>query len=416
VWDAISYDSELNLVYFGTGNGTFFDQSKRSPAGGDNLFIASTLAVNADTGRLVWHYQEAPGEGWDYDAVQPFILTDLKIGGAVRKILMQASKDGFFYILDRKTGELLSAEKFVPITWADRVDMKTGRPVEAAGAHNYKNGWNGSSYVSPSPVGGHNWNPMAYDPQTGLVYIPAIENGQTGLFSGKAFLRAWDPIQSKIVWDVPVGEYADHGGVLATAGGIVFQGTVPGQFRAYDAQTGRLLKDIDVGTSIIAAPMTYSIAGVQYVAVMAAWGGGGWSWVHPEAAFDKRGNAGRIIVFKLGGGPTPKPASLPPVGPLPQPPAQTGSADTIKRGAALFSSNCGSCHVNDTGSLAPDLRRMPPGTHEDFMQIVLGGVLANAGMPPFDGVLSPDDASAIHDYLTSLAWDAYKAQRASPKN
>lgn len=416
VWDRIHYDPELNLVYFGTGNGTFFDQSKRSPAGGDNLFIASILALNPDTGRLVWYYQEAPGEGWDYDAVQPLILTDLKLAGKVRKVLMQAAKTGFFYILDRKTGQVLSAEKFVPVTWADRVDLKTGRPVEAAGARNYKNGWNGSSFISPSPMGGHNWNPMAYDPQTGLVYIPAIENGQTGLFSGKTFLRAWDPIRSKIVWDLPLSDWWDHAGVLATAGGLVFQGTGPGHFCAYDAQTGKLLKDIDVGTTIIAAPMTYSIAGEQYVAVMAAWGGGGWSWVHPDAAFHQRGNAGRILVFKLDGGPTPIPALLPPIGPIPQPPAQTGSPDTIKHGAALFGANCASCHVNEAGSLAPDLRRMRPEIHDAFHQIVLDGVFVNAGMPPYAGVLSPEEADAIHAYLISISWQAYKEQQAAPKN
>ena len=416
VWDAISYDPELNLVYFGTGNGTFRDQSKRSSAGGDNLFIASILAVNADTGRLVWHYQEAPGEEWDYDTVQPFILTDLKINGQPRKVLMQASKTGFFYILDRKTGEVLSAEKFVPVTWADRVDLNTGRPIETAGARNYKNNWNGPSFISPSPAGGHNWNAMAYDPQTGLVYIPAIENGQTALFSGKGFLRAWDPIRSKVVWDVPMAGYWDHAGVLATGGSLVFQGTGSGHFRAYDAERGKLLRDIDVGTSIMAAPMTYAIGGVQYVAVMAAWGGAEWSQVHPEAAYVQRENDGRILVFKLDGKSTPKPAMLPPVGPIPQPPAQSGSAETIKRGATLFSSNCGFCHVNQTGSLAPDLRRMPPGVHQDFQQIVRGGVLANAGMPPFESVLSPEDASAIHNYLISQAWDAYKAQQAARKN
>jgi quinohemoprotein ethanol dehydrogenase len=416
VWDMIHYDPELNLVYLGTGNGTFFDQSRRSPAGGDNLFIASILAVNADTGRLVWHYQEAPGEGWDYDAVQPLILTDLKLGGKLRKVLMQASKTGFFYILDRKTGQLLSAEKYVPVTWADHVDLKTGRPVEVEGARAYKNAWNGSTFISPSPMGGHNWNPMSYDPQTGLVYIPAIENGQTSMFSGKAFLRAWDPIRSKIVWDIPMSGYWDRPGVLATAGGLVFQGTGPGHFRAYDAGTGKLLKDIDVGTTIIAAPMSYSIDGVQYVAVMAAWGGGGWSFVFPESASYQRGNEGRIIAFKLDGGPTPKPALLPPIEPIPQPPAQSGSPETIQRGGTLFSANCGSCHVNQPRSLAPDLRRMRPEMHDAFRQIVLGGALVNAGMPPYDGVLSAEETDAIHDYLISLSWEGYKAQQAAPKN
>jgi quinohemoprotein ethanol dehydrogenase len=416
VWDAMVYDPQLNLLYFGTGNGTFFDQSRRSPAGGDNLYIASVLAVNPDTGRLVWHYQEVPGDQWDFDVVQPMILADLKIGGKERKVLMHASKPGFFYILDRKTGEVLSAEKYVPVTWASHVDLKTGRPVEAADARDYKYSSNGKRFISPSPMGGHNWNPMSYDPKTGLVYIPEIENGQTGIFSGKSFLRAWDPIQSKIVWEVPMSDWWDRPGVLATAGDIVFQGTGPGHFCAYDAQTGKKLKDIDVGTTIIAAPMSYMVDGVQYVAVMAAWGGGGWNFPHPESAAYQRGNAGRIIAFKLDGGPTPKPDLLPPIQPIPQPPPLTASADTIKRGQTLFAANCSTCHANQPRTGTPDLRRMTPETHDAFKQIVLGGILKNAGMPPWDGVLSPEDVDAIHAYLISISWDAYNKQQAAPKN
>jgi quinohemoprotein ethanol dehydrogenase len=416
VWDSMVYDPELNLLYFGTGNGTFFDQSRRSPAGGDNLYIASILAINPDTGRLVWHYQEVPGDQWDFDTLQPIVLASLKIGGKTRKILMQASKDGFFYIIDRKTGEVLSAEKFVPVTWASHVDLKTGRPVEVADARNYKYSSNGKGYISPSPMGGHNWNPMSYDPDNGLVYIPSIENGQTGIFTGKAFLRAWDPIQSKVVWDVPMSDWWDRPGILATAGGLVFQGTGPGHFCAYDAATGKKLKDIDVGTTIIAAPMSYSLDGVQYVAVMAAWGGGGWNFAHPESAAYQRGNEGRIIVFKLDGGATPKPDLLPPIEPIPQPPALTASAETVKHGATLFAANCATCHANQPRTGTPDLRRMSTESHDAFKQIVLGGALEKAGMPPWAGVLTPEDADAIHAFLISLAWDGYNKQQAAPKN
>jgi len=416
VWDSMVYDPELNLLYFGTGNGTFFDQSRRSPTGGDNLYIASILAINPDTGRLVWHYQEVPGDQWDFDTLQPIVLASLKIGGKNRKILMQASKDGFFYIIDRKTGEVLSAEKFVPVTWASHVDLKTGRPVEVADARDYKYSSNGKGYISPSPMGGHNWNPMSYDPKNGLVYIPAIENGQTGIFTGKTFLRAWDPIQSRVVWDVPMSDWWDRPGVLATAGGLVFQGTGPGHFCAYDAATGKKLKDIDVGTTIIAAPMSYSLDGVQYVAVMAAWGGGGWNFAHPESAAYQRGNEGRIIVFKLDGGATPKPDLLPPIQPIPQPPPLTASAETVKRGATLFAANCATCHANQPRTGTPDLRRMTTESHDAFKQIVLGGALEKAGMPPWAGVLTPEDADAIHAFLISLAWDAYNKQQAAPKN
>ena len=425
-WDGITYDPELNLVYFGTGNGSYSDQSKRSPSGGDNLFIDSILALNADTGRLVWYYQETPGDQWDYDAIPMLTLTDLKIDGKVRKVLMQASKNGFFYVLDRKTGKLLSAEKIVPVTWADHVDLKTGRPVEAEGARNYKHFRNGSKFISPGPAGAHAWQPMAYDPQTGIVYVPVFENDPTANFpAGKAFLRAWDPVRSKIVWDVPMMAGWDHPGVLATAGGLVFQGTGSGHFRAYDAETGKLLEDIDVGTTIIAAPMSYSVGGVQYVAVMAAWGGGGWAHVYPESANYQRGNEGRIVAFKLDGGPTPKPTLLPPIQPMKQPPPLTASAETIQRGAALFKTmDCGHCHVFAPRSI--DLRRLMPGLSRDAVQqIVLGGVLVQGGMPAFnkpaksagwdgDGVLTPDDVDAIYAYLLSASWDLYKTQQATP--
>ncbi len=416
VWGDMAYDPDLNLVYFGTGNGTFYDQSRRSPAGGDNLYIASIMALNADSGRLAWYYQEAPGDSWDYDATQPIVLADLKFGGANRKVLMQAAKTGFFYVLDRKTGRLLSAEKFVPVTWAERVDLRTGRPIFAAGVHDFRNNFNGKVYLHPASMGGHNWNPMSYDPKTGLVYIPEIENSDTGLFAGQTFLRAWNPILGRHVWATPAGYWWDHAGVLSTAGGLVFQGNAPGQLIVYDAATGEKRKEIDCGSTIIAAPMSYEVDGVQYVAVMAAWGGGGWSWVHSEDAAYQRGNEGRIIAFRLDGGVVPIPPLLPPVQPIPQPPPLTASAAVVKQGGALFGAHCASCHVNQPGSLAPDLRRMTKETHDAFNQIVLRGVLQNAGMPPWDDVLSQADAGAIHEYLISISWDAYNKQQAAPNN
>ncbi|HVB88496.1 MAG TPA: PQQ-dependent dehydrogenase, methanol/ethanol family [Candidatus Dormibacteraeota bacterium] len=415
VWDAIDYDPELNLLYFGTGNGTFYNREQRSPDGGDNLFISSIIALNPDTGRMVWYYQEVPGDQWDFDVVQPIIMTNLKIDGVMHKVLMQAPKPGFFIILDRKTGKLLSANPYVPITWAKYVDLKTGRPVEAADARSFKYSTNGKSFIQPSPMGGHNWDPMSWDPQTGLVYIPAIENGQTSLFSGKTFLRAWDPIRGKAVWNVPLSDWWDHPGVMSTAGGLVFQGTGDGYFRAYSAETGKMLKQIFVGTTIVAAPMTYEIDGVQYVAVMAAWGGGGWNFAHPNSAVYQRGNDGRILAFKLGGGATPVPPLLPPLGPIPTPPAQTGTPQQIAQGETLFQAHCSSCHLNMPRSLAPDLRRLTPEQHAAFQQIVRGGIFQNAGMPPWKGVLSEQDVKNIHDYVISLQWMAYDVQQLSKK-
>jgi quinohemoprotein ethanol dehydrogenase len=415
VWDAIDYDPELNLLYFGTGNGTFFNREQRSPSGGDNLFISSIIALNPDTGRMVWYYQEVPGDQWDFDVVQPIIMTNLKIGGVMHRVLMQAPKPGFFIILDRKTGKLLSANPYVPITWAKYVDLKTGRPVEAPDARDYKYSTNGKNYIQPSPMGGHNWDPMSWDPQTKLVYIPAIENGQSTLFSGNTYLRAWDPLRGKAAWNVKLTNWWDHAGVMSTAGGLVFQGTGPGYFRAYNAETGKILKEIFVGTTIVAAPMTYEIDGVQYVAVMASWGGGGWNFAHPRSAAYQRGNDGRILAFKLGGGPTPVPPLLPPIGPFPQPPAQAGTPQDIARGETLFQAHCSSCHLNLPRSLAPDLRRLTPEEHASFQQIVRDGLFQNAGMPPWDNVLSKQDVDDIHDYLISLSWLAYDVQQATQK-
>ncbi len=415
VWDAIQYDPELNLVYFGTGNGTFYNREQRSPDGGDNLYISSIIALNPDTGRMAWYYQEVPGDQWDFDVVQPLILTDLKIDGTVHKVIMQAPKPGFFMIIDRKTGKLLSANPYVPVTWAKYVDLKTGRPVEAPDARDFKYSVNGKKYIEPSPMGGHNWDPMSWDPQTGLVYIPAIENGQSTLFSGNAYLRAWDPIRGKAVWNVKMTDWWDHPGVMSTAGGLVFQGTGDGYFNAYDAKTGRKLKSIFTGTTIVAAPMTYEIDGVQYVAVMAAWGGGGWNFAHPNSAVYQRGNEGRILAFKLNGGSTPVPPLLPPLPPFPKPPAQTGTAQTIKEGQQLFSDHCASCHLNMDRSLAPDLRRLPPAAHTEFQQIVRGGILQVAGMPPWSGVLTAKQVDAIHDYVISLDWQAYNSQQPQRK-
>ena len=293
------------------------------------------------------------------------------------------------------------------------MDLKTGRPLELPGVREYHNEFNGQKYIHPDAMGGHNWNAMAWDPQNGLMYIPEIENGETGIFTGNTYLRAWDPLRSKTVWQLGPFEWWDHAGVLATAGGLVFQGTGPGHFCVYDAETGKKLKDIDVGTTVVAAPMTYAVGGVQYVAVMAGWGGGGWSWSHPTSAAYIYGNEGRILVFKLDGGPTPKPQPLPPLGPLPQPPPLTASAEAVKHGGELFAANCTRCHSNDERSLALNLRRMSPESHEAFQQIVIDGVLQRGGMPLWKGFLSPQEVDDIHAYLISISWDAYRAQSAA---
>jgi quinohemoprotein ethanol dehydrogenase len=464
-WDGMAYDPELNLLYVGTGNGVPHPRKLRSPAGGDNLFLSSILAIDPDSGRLVWHYQTTPADNWDYTATQKMILADLEIRGRKRSVLMQAPKNGFFYVLDRKTGELLSAEPFVQVNWASHIDPETGRPVETGKADYSLE----PKLVFPSLYGGHNWQPMSYSESTGLVYIPAIEepavfameepfvyqkggyntsanylfplrDGLVSLwgesrrpknmpslealtagqpdYTTRGFLRAWDPVNQRLVWEKETsGDFVGHrfatwngGGVMSTAAGLVFQGRGTGDLVILDAATGAELHSIDVGTSMTAAPMTYLLGGEQYVAIMAGAGGLHATSPPPGTAAYRYGNQGRIVAFKLGGGPVPHRAEIvrnqsgfvrPPV-------ERRGSEPRIALGARLFERNCSRCHTNSGDGGIPDLRSMSKETHGEFLDVVLRGTRAQRGMVGFEGVLSAADAGAIHDYLIDLAWRTYE--------
>ena len=295
-WDGLAYDPAANLVYVGTGNGSPWARDHRSPGGGDNLYLSSIVALNADTGRYVWHYQTTPGDDWDYNAAQQMILADLTINGRPRKVLLQAPKNGFFYVIDRLTGELLSAQPFTTVTWATHIDLKTGRPVETPEARYGTKG----ARLSPSAVGAHHWPPMAFNPTTGLVYFPGQETsmvfknvdtfdfkeGQwnTGTLLGAAgaaaaaaaapaapaapgrrgFFVAWDPVANAERWRI---DFNPSGGALSTAGQLVFVGDSGGKFRALDAATGKTLWEHQLMAGI-ATPVTYELDGKQYVAVM----------------------------------------------------------------------------------------------------------------------------------------------------
>ncbi len=393
-WDAFAYDPKLNLVYIGTGNGSPWAQKWRSPGGGDNLFLASIVALDANTGAYVWHYQTTPGEQWDYTATQQMILADLNIGGRTRQVIMQAPKNGFFYVLDRKTGELLSAEKFSSINWAAGVDMKTGRPIENPAVRYGLV----PTLVSPGAGGAHNWNPMAYSPITKLVYLPVSETymayaaadsydmdkhqGLGTSFTGydaerkaiadyadahtKGWLSAWNPVTQKEAWRVP-HPLNGSGGVLATAGNLVFQGTIGMTMAAYRADTGKKVWEMPVQNVAIAAPITYVVDGVQYIAVNAGWGGG---LAHVERAkyTSLYLSKPRLLVFKLGGT-----AKLPPLPPasmtvpeLQPPPKVTGPADMIARGEQLYGTNCVLCHGIAARGGVKDLRHMSTATHGAF--------------------------------------------------
>ena len=450
-WDALVYDPILELLYVGTGNAALWNYAERSPAGGDNLFLTSILAIDPKDGSLAWHYQQVPGDRWDYTATQPIILADILFEGEQRKVLMQAPKNGYFYILDRETGEFLSAENFVPVNWGT-VDPDTGVPTVDEDAVDWTR--QGPKLIFPSAMGGHNWHPMSYSQHSGLVYIPAIEAGMvqyantephvhqpggwnTGvntifgqalptdpatapgplraliasgeLYAGQpdttsgGYLRAWDPIQQEAVWEVETAGTWDRAGVMSTGGGLVFSGTATGYFRAYDDRSGEILREIEVGTSIMAAPMSYTVAGEQYIAVMAGWGGGGWNVPPPESAAWQRDNAGRLLVFKLDGDEVPLPSLLEDPGPIPEPPESRVDAETIEQGAALFGQYCATCHAMTPRTGSADLRRMSATVHDSFESIVLGGAYKPLGMPQFDDVLNSADAQAIRAYLIGVA-------------
>jgi len=422
-WDAISYDPDLNLVYFGAGNGIEWARNYRTASKGDNLFTSSIVALNADTGEYVWHYQATPGEEWDFDAVQQLILADLTIDGRPRKVIMQANKNGFFYVLDRRDGKLISATAFVPVNWASGVDPKTGRPIENPGIRYDLTGK--PANMMPGALGAHSWQPMAYNPKTGLVYIPAQEIGLEftpveGLATSplgwniavaitntpgiKGYLIAWDPVRRKEVWRAAyLGPW--NGGTLTTAGNLVVQGDASGSFNAYRADTGEMLWSTPAQSAVMAGPMTYEVNGEQYIAVLSGWGGAFPLFQGKEAA--KSGNllnVSRVLAFKVGGT-----AVLPAPPPQPQvvlnPPPETAAAATVAKGTGLYAQYCGACHGENAigGGVVPDLRASNFLGNDFFFEIVLNGAMKDAGMAPFKAVLDQKDATAIRAYLIKRA-------------
>ena len=433
-WDAISYDPVLDLLYLGTGNGSPWNHMRRSGGKGDNLFLSSILALRPDTGEYVWHFQTTPGEAWDYTATQQITLADLTIAGRTRKVLMQAPKNGFFYVLDRATGQLLSAKPYIDtLSWATGVDMKTGRPIEVPGARYEKAP---SVLHVPGPVGAHGWQPMAFNPKTGLVYIPlnvapltyAADNSlkhrigtqnlgidvqvtrgspdaatakkAAALVNGR--LLAWDPVRQKAVWTAD-HRYLSNGGVLTTGGGLVFQGAAEGDLAAYDAATGKKLWSYKTGNGIIAAPMTYAVKGEQYVAVMV--GAGGSLQMSAPAALPQRPRLpGRLMVFKLGGK-TRAPEHEIPRQPPPLDLTGVSSTGDAAHGAVLFHNTCQYCHGdNVSGAWLPDLKRSPMLLTADYWKsVVIDGASADSGMASFARLLTPKDAEDIRAYVIAEA-------------
>jgi quinohemoprotein ethanol dehydrogenase len=432
VWDSIVYDPELDLLYIGTGNGSPWNRELRSPGGGDNLYVSSIVALKPDTGDYVWHYQVTPADNWDYTATQQLTLAEIEHKGEMRKVIMQAPKNGFFYVIDRATGELLSAEPFAKVTWASHIDMKTGRPVETEYA-NYQA--NGGSYIWPSPYGAHNWQPMSYSPKTALMYIPAqniphyfsgqktvkyqLNRWNTGVdlnesrdplswVAGKASadaliygeLLAWDPVKQQAAWSVRHDKPA-NGGILSTDGDLVFQGTWDGSFTAYDAENGDALWRYQSDSAVLAGPMTYELDGEQYVAVAQGSGGAVMLTIGDEVRRNKE-NQNKLLVFKLGDfNQTQALADESLTTILALGHEAITDPEIIKKGEELYSHNCAACHGISAKSnyVVPDLRYMSEQTHIDFAGIVLGGSRSHKGMVGFYETNSMEDAEAIHAYL-----------------
>jgi quinohemoprotein ethanol dehydrogenase len=422
VWDAGVYDPVTDLLYFGTGNGTPWNREMRDPEDGDNLFVASIIAVDPDTGEYVWHYQETPGESWDYDAVSPMMTADLDFNGTQRHVILHPSKNGMMYVLDAATGELISGDAFTGVTWNSGIDMATGRPIEVPGARYETEPFN----IGPGAPGGHTWHPNAFSPLTGLIYIPTWENyaamapqkmPESGVpplisFGGQVdratlkphnkqsndgWLQAWDPVARKAVWEGPRGARATSG-VMATAGNLVFMGNSNGnQLAAYNATTGEQLWTYDAQTAVYAAPITFEMDGEQYI----AWSVGGTSQGNYFAP-----SYGRMLVFKLGGSAT-LPANITYTPPELNPPPSTASPEVIARGGEVYAENCSVCHGNNGVQQRSSFPNLTLSallySQEGFDQVVLQGARVLRGMANFSGKLTPEDSAAVREYIIARA-------------
>ena len=422
-WHAFTYDEELDQLYIGTGNGAPWNRKIRSPEGGDNLFLCSIVALDPDTGEYIWHYQTTPGESWDYNSNMDIVLTDLQVGDEADepvKAILHAPKNGFFYVINRENGKLVSAEPFVETTWASHIDIETGRPVEIPGAR-YETD---AAYITPNPYGGHSWMAMSYNPQTGLAYFPAIHyatnysdegidleayaaeefTGGTGVNvlpaemprDYPASLIAWDPVNQRAAWEIPQ-QRGPNGGTLTTAGNLVFQGRADGMFIAYDARTGDELWAFNTGLGMTAAPITYELNGKQYVSMLVGWGGGaaglGALFASEEYSASRLGwdygkHMRRLVTFSLDGT-ADMPALPPPYFPEPiEAPEFEIDPALAEQGAAEYGA-CNACHGDSViaAGMAPDLRASQIVLNkETFAAVVRDGSFVARGMPGIPGI------------------------------
>ena len=434
-WDSVIYDPELRLVYVGTGNGSPWSHEHRSDGFGDNLYLSSIVALDVDDGSVVWHYQTTPGDNFDYTAVQPMMVTEIAINGLPRKVVMQAPKNGFFYVLDAETGDLIYADPYAEVTWATGVDLESGRPIETPQAR-YDNA---ITFLTPGPSGAHNWHPMSFSPETGLLYVPTMQGGafpfsvdadyqyepagwNTGvslgtltdlsvrpddqyasgtgpIYDSPGVLLAWDPVARAPRWTREY-DFTLNGGTLATAGNLVFQGAADGFLRAFTADFGELVWEVDLGVGIMAAPMTYELDGVQYVSVLVGWGGvAGLIGPNFSGAYKPEG---RLWTFRLNGG-----NIIPVQGqPLPELTEISYSDDpaVIAHGEDMYVTHCMLCHGagGASGGAMVDLRYAAPATYDIIQNIVREGAFGGRGMPNLGHIVSEDDVDAVKNWLLSL--------------
>ena len=437
VWDSITYDPKTDLIYFGTANAEPWNPDVRGSNGSDSLYTASIVAVKADTGEYVWHFQETPEDRWDYDSNQQIMVADIPVNGKTTHVIMHAPKNGFFYTLDAATGKFISGNPFAKtITWAKGLDPVTGRPIVNPEA---KYEVTGKPFIGmPGAVGAHSWTPMSFSPKTGLVYIPANETAQAYNAAAKGWrpgkvgfqlgldlgpmeipadpkiraataaamtgsLIAWDPVAGKPRWTV---QYPGptNGGTLATAGNLVFQGTAGGEFRAYTADTGKQIWSFPTQTGVIAAPMTYSVKGVQYVAILAGWGGV-WDVSAGEIVGKMTRNISRLLVFKVGGA-AKLPAAPSQSAAVLDPPPLTGKPEQIADGQSHYANSCSVCHGASAvaGKLNPDIRHsVSLNKPQLWQQIVHDGLLKQNGMVAWAGQYSPEQIENIRHYIIKRA-------------
>ena len=423
-WNEMTYDPELNLLFFGTAGSLPYLHKHRSPDGGDNLFASSILAVDADTGEYVWHYQTVPEDSWEYNATMNIILADLMIGGENRMTLLIAPKNGFQYVLDRVTGELLAADKYAKVNWATHINLETGRPVYDPEGEFWNRTGEGTVPIWPNMWGAHSWQPMAWHPGAELLYIPVVDvpsvvtpheddsyDDTMDLFTevdGEPFspgkLVAFDPVKQVARWTVN-HPLPFNGGVLATAGNLVFQGNAQGRFAAYAADTGEEKWSLATGSGITAAPVSYAIDGTQYVLIPIG-SGGGIQFVYPQlGAGEESEGPTRLLAFSLDG--SSEFPSIERVGrTLPDQPELLASTEMVENGKNLYADNCGGCHgKNATARFAgsvPDLRYSSAETHATWHGIVIGGAGRANGMPAFSD-LDVEQSEAIRNYVLSMS-------------